>query len=131
MPEIQDKAKISPEIFSSILLDEIAQGIRRVEKAIRESMPEGIIESYEVTATTIKQEVRPPVIGDIVKKWHKVSVLNKGPETVKIAVNVGRVNAVNIEKNRSYEVDMKSAKIEYVIYQTNSGTADLIIDTIK
>ena len=127
MPEIQDKAKVTPEVFSAIMLDEIAQGIRRVEKAIRESIPEGIIESYEVTATTSKQEVRPPAL----KKWHKVSILNKGPETAKIAVNVGRVNAVNIEKNRSYEVDMKSAKIEYVIYQTNSGTADLIIDTIK
>lgn len=128
MPEItQDKAKVSPEVFQAIMLDDIAQGIRRVEKAIRETIPEGIIESYEVTATTSKQEVRPPVL----KKWHKVSVLNKGPDTVKIAVNVGRVNAVTIEKNRSYEVDMKSAKIEYVIYQTDSGTAGLIIDTIR
>ena len=127
MPEIQDKAKVTPEVFSAIMLDEIAQGIRRVEKAIRESIPEGIIASYEVTATTSKQEVRPPPL----RKWHKVSVLNKGPDTVKIAVNVGRVNAVTIEKNRSYEIDMKSAKIEYVIYYTDSGTADLIIDTIR
>lgn len=124
---MENKAKVSPEALSAILLDEIAQGVRRVEDTIRETIPEGIIESYEVTATITKQEVRPPPL----RKWHKVSILNKGPETVKIAVNVGRVNAVNIEKNRSYEVDMKSAKIEYVIYQTNSGTADLIIDTIR
>ena len=41
MPEgIQDKAKVTPEVFQAIMLDDIAQGIRRVEKAIRESIPE-------------------------------------------------------------------------------------------
>jgi hypothetical protein len=127
----EEKAKVTPEIFTSILLDEIAQGIKRVEQAIRESIPEGIIESYEFTATTTKQEIRPPVINEILKKWHKVSVLNKGPESVKIGINVGRVNAITIEKNRSYEIDMKSAKIEYIIYYTDSGTADIVIDTIR
>lgn len=123
----EEKKKIEPMVFMGIQLDEIVQGIKRVEGVLKEGIPEGIIESYEVTANTSKQEVRPPPL----KKWHKVSVLNKGLDTVKIAVNVGRVNAVTIEKNRSYEVDMKSAKIEYVAYYTDSGTADLIIDTIR
>lgn len=124
---MEETAKISPQALSALLLDDIAQGIKRVENAIRESIPEGIIESYEATATINKQEVRPPTL----KKWHKVSILNKGPETVKIAVNVGRVNAITIEKNRSYEIDMKSAKIEYVSYFTDSGTTDLIINALR
>lgn len=127
----KEEGKVTPEVFQAIMLDEISQGIKRVEIAIRESIPQGIIESYEVTATTTKQEVRPPVIGDIVKKWHKVTIFNEGPDTVKIAVNVGRVNAVSIEKNRSYEIDMKSPKIEYISYHTESGTADLQIDAIR
>ena len=123
----EDNKRLDPKIFQAIQLDEIAQGIKKLVKLTALTLPEGITESYEVIATTSTREVRPPVG----KKWIKVSVFNKGPETVKVGINVGSVNAVKIEANRSYEIDMKVPRIEYVNYKTDSGEANITIDGLR
>ena len=123
----ENDKRLDPKIFQAIQLDEIAQGIKKLVKLTALTLPEGIVESYELTATISVQEVRPPVG----KKWIKVSVLNKGPETVKVGINVGSVNAITIEKDRSYEIDMKVPRIEYVNCKTDSGEANITIDGLR
>ena len=123
----EDSKRLDPKIFQAIQLDEIAQGIKKLVKLMGLTIPEGKTETYELTATTSTEEVRPPVG----KKWIKVSVFNKGPETAKIGINVGSVNAVTIEKDKSYEIDMKVPRIEYVNYRTDSGEASITIDGLR
>lgn len=119
--------RLDPKIFQAITLDEISQGIKKLIKLAALTLPEGITETYEETATTSVHEVRPPAG----KKWIKVSVLNKGPETAKIGINVGSVNAVTIEKDRSYAIDMKVPRIEHVNYKTDSGEANITIEGLR
>ena len=128
MPIIPDeKSKVTPSVFQAIMLDEIANGIRELTSLIKQTIPEGIVETYEETATTSQTIIRPPAG----KKWISVSIFNKGDATAKLGINVGYTNAITVEKNKSFNVDTKVPKITEVNYKTESGTANLVIICIR
>lgn len=124
---LQSKAKVSPEVLTAILLDDIARGIAGIETLLKDQRLEGIDEAYDVSVTTARQELRPPAG----KKWHAISILNRGDADVLVGANVGWVNAVTIPKNGYKNLDMKRALIEYVNFRTLSGTASVTFDGIR
>ena len=120
-------AKVSPEIFIATTLDDISQKIGKVEGLLREQRLEGINESYDLDITTERQEIRPPRE----KKWHCISVLNRGDADVWVAANIGWINAVPIPENATLSLDMKRPLIEYVHFFTKSGTADVTFTGLR
>lgn len=127
LPSIKDKSKVSPEAFIAATLDDIATGMRKVHGLLQEQRLEGINEAYDLDVTTSKQEIRPPAG----KKWHAISVLNRGDADIYVGANVGWVNAVTIPKNGYQNLDMKRALIEYVNFRTSSGTASVTFNGIR
>lgn len=126
-PLLKSGAKVSPEAFMAIMLDDVSKSLRSIDNLLKESRLEGLSEGYEIEATTTKQEIRPPAG----KKWHSISVLNRGNSAVYVGANVGWVNAIIIPKNGSHNLDMKRALIEYVNFRTASGTANVTFTGIR
>lgn len=120
-------AKVSPEVFMATLLDDLNTTMRRIEGLLQEQRLEGINEAYDLSVTTARQEIRPPAG----KKWHAISVLNRGDADIYVGANVGWVNAVIIPKNGYQNLDMKRALIEYVNFRTGTGTASITFNGIR
>jgi len=106
MPE--EKAKVSPSIFQSILLDEIAQGIRQVKNIMNQTIPDGVISSYTEIITDKPREFRP------YKPWFSVTVYNRGPKPVHVGVNVGHGGGIKIESGDSFPVNLSARKIRFL-----------------
>ena len=95
---------------------------------------EGIIETYEVTATTNMLTLWPPPKlnkgkPDERHKWLWVQVINDS-ETIDatIGLNVGSANALTIKAGENYKISFANRrKIEYMNYKTASGTVALRI----
>jgi len=128
MPIIPDeKSKVTPSVFQAIMLDEIANGIRELTSLIKETIPEGIIETYNLTATTNMQEIRPPAG----KRWFSVQIFNEGPNTVKIGINTTITETKDVKSGDSYNINFGVGKIQYIKYKTTTGTSKIIISAIR
>jgi len=125
--KLRNGAKVSPEVFTAIQLDDLNTTLREVKGLLAESRLEGINEAYDLSVTTERQEIRPPAG----KKWHSISVLNRGKATILVGANVGWANAVPIPKNGVMNLDMKRAAIEYVTFRTESGTASVTFSGLR
>jgi len=123
----EQKTTIRGDVFQAILLDEIANNIKKLTNLIELTIPKGIIETYEKTATTTQKIIRPPAG----KKWISVSIFNKGPNTAKLGINVGYVNAITVEKNKSFNIDTKVPRISEVNFKAETGTTSLVIICVR
>jgi hypothetical protein len=111
MANEQEIKRIPSDIFSSILLDEIAQSIRELKKTIQQTIPEGVILTYDdEEITSSPKEFRAHYL----KPWFSVSILNKGPNPVYVGINVGHGGGIKIDVGETFPVDFNAPRIKFV-----------------
>jgi len=91
---------------------------------------DGIIETFEVTATTQFKTLWPPINKEGKRpKWLWVQFVNDSDTTdAYCGVNVGNVNALKVVAGETHRIGFGNKKvIEYANYKTLTGTADLRI----
>ena len=87
---------------------------------------DGVLETYELTATTTVKTLRPPCDEKRNRpKWLWVQIINDSTTTSMYAgVNVGSVNALTVRARENYKIQFGNRKkIELLNYKTISGTA--------
>ena len=126
--------EINLEIFLVKILSalqNIENLLERITELLEEESAEGIIETYSRTATTQRGTIAAPIDGETGKrkKWMWVQILNDSETTsVKVGVNVGSVNPIEVKPLESQRIDFgNKKKIEFVNFQTESGTAPIRI----
>lgn len=113
------------------LLEQIKETIDKIEERLEEKRYDGIIETYEKTATTKQQTIAAtidPRTGKR-KKWLWVQIINDSEtQSVEIGVNLGSVNPLSIKPLESQRIQFGNKKvIEFVNYKAKSGTASIRI----
>jgi len=134
---MNNKTELGEITFSEIviaklltLLEEIRNGIKSLVDKADEETYDGVLETYEVTATTNPKTLWPPLDKDRKRpKWLWVQIVNDSSTTSAYAgINVGNVNALTIGPGESQRVQFgNKRKIEFVNYKTAEGTAALRI----
>ena len=69
------KGKVTPEVFQSIMLDEIAGRLASIQDHMEKQVPAGFIVSTSVSVTDEPTEVNLGV-------WNKATLFNDGPDDV-------------------------------------------------
>jgi len=113
-----------------IFLESIKKLLERIVELLEPEEYEGIVETFEVTATTQFKTLWPPISKKGERpKWLWVQFVNDS-ETIDAycGVNVGNVNALKIKPGESNRIEFGDKKvIEYVNYKTLTGNVDMRI----
>ncbi len=115
--KLSEKAKVSPEVLQLIYQDEIAGKIGDLLDLIKSERPQGLTPQHQLTIMTYLEFMCSP-------PWFAFTLFNDGPDPV--YMNVNRVTPINpvtppLNKGESLTVDMKTAKIEKLFFQTVAG----------
>ncbi|MDD5016014.1 MAG: hypothetical protein PHW73_13130 [Atribacterota bacterium] len=128
--------KISIDEATVKLLDLLNQNIKKLSAQVKETndlvkyrIPEGIIEPYNITATTEQTVVKSMSN----KYWFSICVINDGPDSCYVVVNTEASSTTphRIDANGSFEVDMGAPKIKDIMLYCVSGTASLRIRGVR
>jgi len=115
--------KVTPEILQIIYLDEIASRLEDLFELERKRIPQGRIESYQVTVDDKGVWVRPKT-GEA---WFAVSIINDGDADVYFAsTEMGSPNAP-LKKAEVFPYNAGSNVIGAIFLYTTSGTATVRI----
>ena len=73
---------VRPDVFNTVLLDEIASGIQQVLEALERTRPKGRVVpiSRTISGTSLRGERLRPY-------WFSFHLINDGPDTLEFAVN--------------------------------------------
>jgi len=111
-------------------LDKVDKTLSIVTEIKEPEICDGIVESFEVTATTQFQTLWPPINKKGERpKWLWVQFVNDSDTTdAYCGVNEGSANALRVTAGETQKIQFGDKKIiEYANYKTLSGTADLKI----
>lgn len=110
--------------IDTALLDEIARGIRLLNKKIEAQVPEGVKDEATVdVAGPIAVAMRP---GSTNPPWFRASVFNDGPDPVYVFLNdvdIPSERHAPINKGESLEIDTVEAKIQ-ALWFANIGDTE-------
>ena len=124
---MSNERRVSREVLTTALLDEIAQRLQNIEVHNKELSPEGIVEPLAViTVTTTTSIIEPPNLGNL---WFSVSIINDGPDPCWVVVNSGKSSTRphRVDSDETYEVSFIKPLIQDLMLSTDSGTASVRI----
>jgi hypothetical protein len=116
----EKKKLIRSDEAQVLLLDRMLDAVRKLEisnkeikQTLDEQVPEGVTDPIEpVTVTSTTRLIRP------MKPWFNCSIVNGGPDTVKVLVNSEKsFEWHSVEKDETYQVDMGRPLIKDVLLQ--------------
>ena len=118
---LAEKRKMIPaDEAQVILLDKMLQEIKQlradqdeIRQSVRQQVPEGMTDPIEpITVTHTLKRVMPT------KPWFNVSIVDDGPNDVKVLVNSERsFEWHKVAKDETYRIDMGRAIIKDVLLQ--------------
>lgn len=124
---MSNERRVSREVLTTALLDEIAQRLLNIEVHNKELSPEGIVEPLAIiTVTTANTIVEPPNLGNL---WFSVSIINDGPDPCWVVINSAKSSTRphRIDDDEIYEVRFIKPVIQDLMLSTDSGTASVRI----
>lgn len=108
-------------------LNNIANILNAMLSVLMEDELLGVVETYELTASTSPQTLWPPADKSMRRrhKWLWVQIINDSETVnVRIGVNAGEASSLIVYAGENIKIDFRDRKkIEYLTYKTDSGEA--------
>ena len=121
--------RLDPKAVQTMYLDEIAGRLADLNEIMKSLIPTGIVETQDLSVSGLNwQQVKP------MKKWFSIALLNDAASADSIDVRINSKNADihTIVANGTYNIDMKSAKIETIYTRATNGlTAILHLSAVR
>jgi hypothetical protein len=116
--------RIDPKVYGTILQQEQTDILYEIKKLLKESQPEGVVDTVEPVTVTDQEKQVTAKLG---KKWFSVSIVNDGPDSVWVLVNTDKSYDWHEMKYKdTYKVDMNGPKIKNLLLKCDKGKTAIV-----
>jgi hypothetical protein len=116
------------QAYQAAVLREIGDRLLSLTELTKQTIPEGVAETIEMTITgASKQQIRP------VSPWFSFSFYNKvDSDKVYVTVNKSGADPHPIEEDETYNCNMGAAKIQCIyVWCDSGGTANIKLSAVR